>query len=241
MVADLKCFECQKYLFNRLPITWFFDIGNVCDQCSAFNNIQGARNTALEALIKLLSLPCRWEDCNTTTKYINLQKHEEECKYRIYKCPTIDITCEWSGFRNKLENHFETVHPDYLLHADAALHVNLTKNITQHIFHKHKNQYFILRIQFDKYIDSLRFILFCFQKPDEQNQFAFRLTLSNLDESRIYREKINDKYCVDVRGDTFDWSKYIMFEINLDKIAHLVKCESNIKYSIEVLEEPRIC
>lgn len=239
MLADLKCSECQNYLFTRLPITWYFDRGNVCGRCPAFNNIKGAKNTALETLIKLLNLPCRWEDCNVIMKYVDIQKHEEECKYRRYECPTIDINCEWSGFRNQLENHFETIHPNYFLHADESLVLNLTENASQHIFHKQKNQYFILRLQFDKYIDSLSFILFYFQKPAEQNQFAFMLTLSNLDESRLYTEKINNAYCVFVSDDKFDWCKYIMFKISLEKIAHLVKCESFIKYSIKILEEPK--
>lgn len=169
-------------------------------------------------------------------RYTDVQQHEEECDYRRYECPTIGLDCEWSGLRIELDKHFDTVHGYCVLNADKSVPLELTHDINKHIFYKYKKVSFILRIKFEKYLDSLFSDLHSFSKPQEGKKFVFVLTLLNVDETRKYEEKINN-FTTYISDDKYDWYSNNMYEINLAKIAHFVNAETKILCKLTILEE----
>lgn len=172
-------------------------------------------------------------------KFIDVQQHEEECDYRQYECPIIESHCKWTGFRNELEKHFETVHSNYVVNANKSLHLDLTRDTTEHMFCKYKNVSFILRLKFKKHLDSIFTYLYSFSRPEEGKQFAFVLTLLTVDKSRKYEEKINN-YSTYISNAKYNWDNHNMHEINLVKKAILGESETTIDYELNILEEPKI-
>jgi len=56
--------------------------------------------------------PCKYAEngCRDVYLYANKAKHEDECKFRRYKCPYVGKGCKFQGSLDKVLPHVELFH-----------------------------------------------------------------------------------------------------------------------------------
>lgn len=92
------CSNCKISMHNCCP-TCFCDLGNI-------------RCLALEKVAESLELPCRNQSlgCHDVFPYYTMLKHEQNCRFRLYKCPYAGSECSVMGYIPTLLVHLKIDH-----------------------------------------------------------------------------------------------------------------------------------
>ncbi|XP_057670190.1 E3 ubiquitin-protein ligase sina-like [Diorhabda carinulata] len=121
----LYCAICKDIL--KPPIMLVETIGNICTTCleeTEVTNLKSMNNSALENVLSLLKLPCKFKlkGCMERCSYGKLSFHQNNCKFRTKICPMQKVSgCEWEGSSLDFADHFKQCHGDHVINFENDL------------------------------------------------------------------------------------------------------------------------
>lgn len=212
--------------------------GNICGRCPIDFISGGIRNTGLEAIIKLLTVPCmhRRNGCSAILNYNendnNIRKHELDCSYRNFNCPSIPVhKCNWNGKRIDIQHHYREKHHNYIYTAGNLLDIDLSYNMAKNIMVDSMYKIFFMHINYEKISRTIYCGLISLDQPSDNKVYEFTIELTvgtKLFATKSRNCRMAENFVLDTKD---------LCEIKLDKIQILVNNNTKfLKYSLSVNE-----
>ncbi|KAG5888201.1 hypothetical protein JTB14_036212 [Gonioctena quinquepunctata] len=235
----LCCAICKDIL--KPPIMLIENVGNICTTCFEEKhdvmNWRYLNNYALENILKLLKLPCKFKQkgCSERFSYEDLIFHQTNCRYRTKLCSMFKFAaCEWEGNTTDFIDHFKEYHGDHVINFEnnlffletSLIEVNLVKLLVM------KHHTFILRMQTNLEKKKLYYMI-CNVKDDYSSFCEYSVKHKGVSENYIKtKSKILSSYHI-----YNDFDENIAVEVDLDalkQISHISDTITNVfKIKIE--------
>ncbi|CAG9820865.1 unnamed protein product [Phaedon cochleariae] len=238
----LCCAVCKDIL--RPPIMLIENIGNICSSCfdekHELMNWRYLNNYALENIIKMLKLPCKFKEkgCSERFSYEELILHQNNCTYRTKLCSMFEFAaCDWEGNTRDFIDHFKNCHGDHVINFENNLffletslkEVNLVKLLVM------KHHTFILRMKTNLDKKKLYYMI-CSAKDDYSSSCEYSVKHKGSSENYIKtKSTILSTYHI-----YSDFDENIAVEVDLEalkKISHISDTITNI-FKMKLEESP---
>ncbi|CAH1101726.1 unnamed protein product [Psylliodes chrysocephalus] len=247
-LLESNCFYCTicKDILKP-PIMLIENIGNICANCfdekQEVMNWNSMKNVALENILKLLKLPCKYKikGCTERFSYEDLVYHQNNCKFRTKICSMFKFSgCEWEGNTIDFVDHFKESHGDHVINFENNLFfletslndANLVKLLVT------KQNVFMLRMQTNLEKKKL-FYMICSINDDYNSFCEFSVKHKGGSENYIKtKSKILSSYY-----NYKDFDENIAVEIDLDALKHISHISETITniFKIKLDESPADC
>ncbi|XP_058832885.1 E3 ubiquitin-protein ligase sina-like isoform X2 [Topomyia yanbarensis] len=212
-LEKLKCVLCHKFPEEEVYECSGKHLG--CKSCVDRLNVRlcqcseyfdKKKSNPIEQMLKNTKTECLYSKagCTWTFSATDMRRHQEECKYRPYRCIASMLNvlkCNWTGLQHEIENHLLKGHPvlgnPFSYFQESEIPFSEAKSMGSIKLVDAFSKQFLLYFFSNATTKMVYFMIIYFGRREEAQQYYYEFEIKCHDENEIHRIKFTEQCVAD--------------------------------------------